>query len=60
VTAVPTEVGRYATFYELLRDAIRGYGPPPVDPLDSLRVLRLLETAEMAAATGTAQTMAEV
>jgi predicted dehydrogenase len=60
VTAVPTEVGRYATFYELLRDAMRDDGPPPVDPLDSLRVLRLLETAELAAKTGTAQTMAEV
>lgn len=60
VTPVPTEPGRYRTFYELLRDAVRGDGPLPVDPLDSLRVLRLLEAAEVAAATGVAQTMTEV
>lgn len=57
---VPTERGRYAAFYELLRDAIRGLGPVPVDPIDSLRVLRVLDAAERAATTGTVQAMAEV
>jgi predicted dehydrogenase len=60
MTVIPTERGRYAVFYECLRDAVRGDGPVPVDPLDSLRVLRLLEAAEVAAATGSAVVMAEV
>jgi predicted dehydrogenase len=59
VRRIPTEPGRYATFYELLRDAVRGVGPVPVDPLDSLRVLRVLEAAETAAATGMAQPVAD-
>jgi len=60
VTPIPTERGRYHMFYELLRDAIRGEGQAPVDPIDSLRVLRVLDAAERAATTGTAQIMAEV
>jgi predicted dehydrogenase len=59
VRTIPTEPGRYITFYELLRDAIRGDGPPPVDPMDSLRVLRVLEAAEAAAARGTSQPVAD-
>jgi predicted dehydrogenase len=59
VRPVPTEPGRYITFYELLRDAVRGVGPVPVDPMDSLRVLRVLEAAEVAAATGMAQPVAD-
>lgn len=60
VSRVPTEPGRYRAFYELMRDAVRGGGPVPVDPTDSLRVLRVLEAAERAASSGTAQLMAEV
>lgn len=52
---IPTQPGQYRRFYELLRDAIRDGGPPPVDPADSLQVLRVLEAAERAAATGEAQ-----
>jgi predicted dehydrogenase len=52
---IPTERGQYRRFYELLRDAVRGDGPPPVDPVDSLQVLRVLEAAERSARTGTAQ-----
>jgi predicted dehydrogenase len=59
VRPVPTEPGRYITFYELLRDAVRGVGPVPVDPMDSLRVLRVLEAAETSAATGMTQTVAD-
>lgn len=55
VRAVPTERGHYRTFYELLRDAARGRGAVPVDPADSLRVLRVLEAAERAGASATAQ-----
>ncbi len=59
VRSVPTERGRYRSFYELLRDAVLGGGPAPVDPADSLRVLRVLEAAERAGATGSAQTVAD-
>ena len=57
--AVATEQGRYLTFYELLRDAVRGQGPVPVEPLDSLQTLRVIEAAERAAATGTVESMSE-
>ncbi|MEK6720027.1 MAG: Gfo/Idh/MocA family oxidoreductase [Chloroflexota bacterium] len=60
MSPIPTERGRYIAFYELLRDAIRGLGPVPVDPIDSLRVLRVLIAAEVAAKTGTVQTMGDV
>lgn len=52
---VPTTTGRYIAFYELMRDAILGKGQVPVDPLDSIRGLRVLEAAERAASTGTVQ-----
>jgi len=52
---VPTQLGQYRRFYELLRDAVRGDGEPPVDPVDSLQVLRVLDAAERAARTGRAQ-----
>jgi scyllo-inositol 2-dehydrogenase (NADP+) len=52
--SIPTERGDYGRFYALLRDAIRGGGPPPVDPLDSIRALRVLEAAEQSARTGAA------
>jgi len=56
---IPTQAGQYRRFYELLRDAIRDGGPPPVDPAGSLQVLRVLEAAERAAATGEAQTLTD-
>ena len=56
---VATEAGRYLTFYELLRDAVRGQGPVPVEPIDSLQALRVIEAAERAAATGTVVSMSE-
>jgi predicted dehydrogenase len=42
--AVPTLPGDYAAFYRLLADAIASGGPPPVDPMDAVTVLRLIET----------------
>jgi predicted dehydrogenase len=57
--SIPTLPGHYRRFYQLLRDAIRGEGPPPVDPLDSLRGLRVLEAAERAAMTGAAQVLTQ-
>jgi predicted dehydrogenase len=58
MTLVQTERGRYRAFYELLRDAVRGAGPVPVDPIESLRALHVLEAAERAAATGTVAAVA--
>jgi len=44
--------GAYQVFYESMRDAIRGKGPVPVDPLDALRVMRWLEAGRTSAAQG--------
>lgn len=55
-TAIPTERGDYSRFYELLRDALLGLGPAPVDPTDSLESLRIIEWAEEAARTGAVRT----
>ena len=58
-STIETERGRYAAFYELMHDAVRGRGPVPVEPMDALRALRTIEAAERAAATGTAQMIEE-
>ncbi|OFI37037.1 oxidoreductase [Arthrobacter sp. SW1] len=42
-TAVPAEHGAYPAFYAGLARAIRGTGPLPVDPRESLEVLRIIE-----------------
>jgi predicted dehydrogenase len=59
VRQVPTERGNYGRFYELFRDAIRGDGTRPVDPLDSIRGLRILEAADRSARTGAAEMVPE-
>ena len=58
-TPVATESGQYIRFYELMRDAITRGGPPPVDPRDALRALRVLEAADRASSSGQAQVMTE-
>jgi scyllo-inositol 2-dehydrogenase (NADP+) len=40
---VPTEPGRYAEFYALLANALTAGGPLPVDPMDSVRVIEMIE-----------------
>jgi predicted dehydrogenase len=40
---VRTEPGRYSEFYTSLARALRSDGPMPVDPLDSVRVIELIE-----------------
>ena len=40
---VPTERGNYPAFYAGVAAAIRGDGPSPVDPLDALEVVRIIE-----------------
>jgi predicted dehydrogenase len=52
IRPVPTLRGAYIRFYEMLRDAVRGEGPPPVDPADPVRGLRVLEAAERSARSG--------
>ena len=59
VRPVPTERGDYRWFYEGFRDAVRGVGERPVDPLDSVRGLRVLEAAERSARTGIVETVSE-
>jgi predicted dehydrogenase len=59
VTPVPTDRGDYRWFYEGFRDAVRGVGERPVDPLDSVRGLRVMEAAERSARTGAAVTLSE-
>ncbi len=60
VKPVPTDRGDYRRFYELFRDAVRGVGERPVDPLDSVRGLRVLEAAERSARSGAVETVSEV
>jgi scyllo-inositol 2-dehydrogenase (NADP+) len=48
--AVPTERGRYLAFYEAVAAAIRGEGPPPVDPADARQGLRLIALARQSMA----------
>jgi predicted dehydrogenase len=46
---VPTVPGSYQQFYRQLEAALRGTGPVPVDPQDSIRVLELIEAARTSA-----------
>ena len=59
VRPVPTQQSDYRRYYELFRDAVRGEGERPVDPLDSIRGLRVLEAAERSARTGAVESVAE-
>lgn len=49
---VRTERGDYPAFYVALERAVRGEGPVPVDPEDSVRGLEVLEAARRSAAEG--------
>lgn len=60
VTVVPTVVSDYRRYWELMRDAVRGEGPVPVDPIDAVRGLRVLEAAEESARTGGVVTVGRV
>lgn len=42
-TPVPAERGAYPRFYAKLAKSIRGTGPLPVDPRESIEVLRIIE-----------------
>jgi predicted dehydrogenase len=47
---VPLERGAYQRFYEAVPAWVRGEAPAPVDPRDSLAVLRVLDAARQSAA----------
>jgi scyllo-inositol 2-dehydrogenase (NADP+) len=47
---VPSEPGDWPAFYSLLARAIRGGGPPPVDPRDAVATLDVLDAARRHAA----------
>ncbi len=49
VSRVETAPGSYETYYALLRDALVTGGPPPVDPADAVRTLRIIEAARESA-----------
>lgn len=42
---VPTEPGNYGAFYEAVAVSLRDGAPPPVDPVDAVAVLEVLEAA---------------
>jgi scyllo-inositol 2-dehydrogenase (NADP+) len=48
---VPSEPGAWQRFYSLLEEALRSGGPPPVDPLDAVAGLRVIEAARRSANT---------
>ena len=50
IASVP---GDHPAFYRLLETALREGGPPPVDPMDAVRGLEILEAARRSAASGT-------
>lgn len=47
--AVPSRPGAWQEFYVRWRDALRGEGPVPVDPAETVAVLRVLEAARASA-----------
>lgn len=49
-TVVPTERGRWDTFYPAFAAAVRGEGPLPVDPREALAVLEVLDAIAVSAA----------
>ena len=49
---VETEAGAYQRFYGGVVEALRSSGPPPVDPLDGVRVLRIIEASFESARSG--------
>jgi predicted dehydrogenase len=50
---IETERGAYDAFYGELARALRGDGPPPVEPMDAVAALEVLEAAARSAQAGT-------
>ncbi|MEI4280339.1 Gfo/Idh/MocA family oxidoreductase [Klenkia terrae] len=51
-TVVPSERGRWDTFYPAFAAAVRGTGPVPVDPRDAVATARVLDAARRSATEG--------
>ena len=51
---VPSDRGRWDLFYPAFAAAVRGDGPAPVDPAESLRAITVLDAARVSARTGEA------
>ena len=49
---VPTEAGDYGRFYEGVVACLRHGAPPPVDPLDAVRTMEVLDSARASASSG--------
>jgi len=49
---VPTERGRWDTYYPAFAAAVRGEAPPPVDPWDAVASLEVLDAARTSALEG--------
>ncbi|MEX5720766.1 Gfo/Idh/MocA family protein [Geodermatophilus maliterrae] len=49
---VPSQRGDWSAFYAGFARAVRGDGPPPVDPWDAVTSLEVLDAARASAATG--------
>jgi predicted dehydrogenase len=54
---VPSERGRWDTFYPAFAAAVEGTGPVPVDPWDAVRTMEVLDAARISATTGRAVTL---
>jgi predicted dehydrogenase len=48
---VPSVTGCYEQFYLKVADAMRTGAPPPVDPADGLRVIKVIEAAKISSDT---------
>lgn len=56
---IPLERGAYERFYEAVPAWVRGHAPAPVEPRDSLAVIRVLDAARTSAQTGSVVEMEE-
>ncbi|MGY1821060.1 Gfo/Idh/MocA family protein [Geodermatophilus sp. SYSU D00079] len=54
---VPTERGRWDTFYPAFAAAVRGQGPVPVDPRDAVATATVLDAARRSATDGVVVTL---
>ena len=50
---MPSERGRWDTFYPAVARAVAGDGAPPVDPRDAVATARVLDAARESSAAGT-------
>ncbi|MDX1606985.1 MAG: hypothetical protein R3202_12380, partial [Candidatus Competibacterales bacterium] len=51
-TGSTAPIGHYGRYYEILRDALRGAGPPPVGPAEACALIHALERAEASSRLG--------